>query len=88
MLCMSYKVEALRRYNSAMHGRTGVLNGGGTDFGAPVRKAAEEVCEERAVPSRSFRDPHRGLEYCQSIYGWLELISGGGKYFDRRSTCT
>lgn len=37
------KVEALRRYNSAMHSRTGVLNGGGTDFGGPVRKAAEEL---------------------------------------------
>lgn len=26
-----------------MHGRTSVLNGGGTDFGGPVREAAAEV---------------------------------------------
>ncbi|CAM9950507.1 unnamed protein product [Scytosiphon promiscuus] len=37
------RVEELRRYNSAMHGRTSVLNGGGTDFGGPVREAAAEV---------------------------------------------
>eukprot|EP00904_Undaria_pinnatifida_P005490 jgi/Undpi1/2070/HiC_scaffold_12.g05456.m1 len=37
------RVDNLRRYNSAIHGRTGTLSGGGTDFGAPVRKAAAEL---------------------------------------------
>ncbi|CAM9877477.1 unnamed protein product, partial [Ectocarpus sp. 12 AP-2014] len=36
-------IKELRRYNSAMHGRTSALNGGGTDFGGPVREAAAEV---------------------------------------------
>ena len=41
---MAAQVEALTRYNSAIHGRTAALNGGGSDFGGPVRKAAAEVC--------------------------------------------
>lgn len=41
--CWFNQVEELQRYNSAIHGRTAALNGGGTDFGGPVRKAATEV---------------------------------------------
>ncbi|CAN0326359.1 unnamed protein product, partial [Discosporangium mesarthrocarpum] len=39
------RVLELRTYNSALHSRTAVLKGGGTDWGAPVRQEAAELDE-------------------------------------------
>ncbi|CAM9290025.1 unnamed protein product, partial [Ectocarpus sp. 6 AP-2014] len=50
------RIEELRRYNSAMHGRTSTLNGGGTDFGGPVREAAAEVRRESALLDDLLKD--------------------------------
>jgi hypothetical protein len=40
---MQRRVEELCIYNSALHSRTGELMKGGTDYGAPVRRAAMEL---------------------------------------------